>query len=340
MAEIGNISGNVSFLLPFASVLGVQGYTALVSVLLVLLVPPQLFLSILTIAGLCTGKTFRKIKAQRNLMIGIAAMGFVSSMSLLMYAIAEYLFLNHKKDTGVVFCHVATLFSHIDSGISNYLLASLSVIVLIIIRYGIQKIKMIYLNIALFVVVAFVFLLGFTYLFPSAINFSFQFDGVLCLPIASFAGIAGTGLVLALIDIPSRLITIGVIIASVIFIKKYSIKEDRKLKVAMIKFIVMLVILNVVYFAPYIALVIFLVVIIPQNQSASDIYKNLAIYIQLNYFIVPSVSAIVTPLMMIAVFRPLRIAIKRLPPFHCVFDNEDKNDTSAERTTSTTTPAS
>jgi hypothetical protein len=271
-------------------------------------------------------------------MIGIAAMGFVSSMSLLMYAIAEYLFLNHKKDTGVVFCHAATLFSHIDSGISNYLLASLSVIVLIIIRYGIQKIKMIYLNIALFVVVAFVFLLGFTYLFPSAINFSFQFDGVLCLPIASFAGIAGTVLVLALIDIPSRLITIGVIIASVIFIKKYSIKEDRKLKVAMIKFIVMLVILNVVYFAPYIALVIFLVVIIPQNQSASDIYKNLAIYIQLNYFIVPSVPAIVTPLMMIAVFRPLRVAIKRLPPFHCVFDDKDEDDT--EQTASTTISAS
>ena len=48
MAEIGNISGNVTVTeLPFASVLGVQGYTAMVTVLLVLLVPPQLFIAII-----------------------------------------------------------------------------------------------------------------------------------------------------------------------------------------------------------------------------------------------------------------------------------------------------
>ena len=56
MDEVGNISGNVSIEFPFASVLGVQGYTAMVTVLLVLLVPPQLFLSIITIVGLFAGK--------------------------------------------------------------------------------------------------------------------------------------------------------------------------------------------------------------------------------------------------------------------------------------------
>jgi hypothetical protein len=325
MAEIGNVSGNVSILLPFASVLGVQGYTALVSVLLVLLVPPQLFLSTLTIAGLCTGKTFRKIKAQRNLMIGIAAMGFVSSMILLMYAIAEYLFLNHKKDTGVVFCHAATLFYQINSGMRIYLLASLSVIVLIIIRYGSEKIRMIYLNIALFVMFAVVFLLGIIYFFPSAVNFSFQLDGVLCLSNILPGGYVGIGLSLALIDIPSRLISIGVVIASVVFIKKYSLNEDKKLKVAMVKFMVLLVILNVIVFiATYIALIPFLLLSTYQDQF--DL-KGLAIFRQLTDFILPSVPAIVTPLMMIAVFRPLRVAIKRLPPFHCVFNDEDKDDT-------------
>ena len=53
MAEVGNFSGNVTVTkLPFASVLGVQGYTAMVTVLLVLLVPPQLFLSIITISNI------------------------------------------------------------------------------------------------------------------------------------------------------------------------------------------------------------------------------------------------------------------------------------------------
>ena len=336
MAEIGNISGNTSILLPFASVLGVEHYTALVSVLLVLLVPPQLFLSILTIAGLCTGKTFRKIKAQRNLMIGIAAMGFVSSMILLMYAIAEYLFLNHKKDTGVVFCHAATLFYHINSGMRNYLLASLSVIVLIIIRYGSEKIKINYLNIALFVMFAVVFLLGIQYFFPSAVNFSFQFDDVLCLPNPSPAGYAGIGLALALVDIPSRLVSIGVVIATVVFIKKYSLIEDKKLKIAMAKFMVLLVILNVIVFiATYVALIPFL--LLSNYQDQLD-FKGLAIFRQLIDFILPSVPAVVTPLMMIAVFRPLRVAIKRLPPFQCVFDDKDKDDT--EQTASTTISAS
>ena len=50
MAEVQNISGNNTVIeLPFASVLGVEGYTAMVTVLLILLVPPQLFLSIITI---------------------------------------------------------------------------------------------------------------------------------------------------------------------------------------------------------------------------------------------------------------------------------------------------
>jgi hypothetical protein len=92
MYGLGNISENLTTEDTLGRMIRQQSYTALYSVLLVLLVPPQLFLSILTIAGLCTGKTFRKIKAQRNLIL-MAGMGFVSSVSELMLVIAEHIFL-------------------------------------------------------------------------------------------------------------------------------------------------------------------------------------------------------------------------------------------------------
>ena len=310
--EFGNISGNVSIVFPFASVLGVQGYTAMVTVLLVLLVPPQLFLSIITIAGLCAGKEFRKIKAQRNIMIGIGATGFTSSMILIMFAIAEYLFLHHHKEAGVVFCHGATLFYHIYVAMGNILLASLSVTVFITIKHGHQKIKVTYLNIALVVMFVIVLLLGIVYFFPSAVDYSSQFDGVLCLPNPSPSGYAGIGIALALTDIPSRIISIAVVIASVVFVKKHSstLTGDNRLKIAMVKFTVLLVILNIVVFiTSYVALIPFFLFATFQDQMD---FTGLAIFRQLIDFILPSVPAIITPLMMMAVFKPLRAVIKTL----------------------------
>ena len=322
MSEVGNISGNVTTELPFASVLGVQGYTAMVTVLLVLLVPPQLFLSIITIAGLCAGKGFRKIKAQRNIMIGIGATGFASSMILIMFTIAEYLFLNHHKEAGVVFCHGATLFYHIYAAMRNILLASLSVAVFITIKRGHQKIKVTYLNIALVVMFVIVLLLGIVYFFPSAVDLSFQLDGVLCLPNPSPSGYAGIGIALIIVDIPSRIISTVVVIASLVLVKKYSstLIEDNRLKIAMVKFTVLLVILNIVVFVTtYIALIPFLLPAAFQDQLN---FAGLAIFRQLIDFILPSIPAVITPLMMMAVFKPLRAAIKTLLFSRCCGDTD------------------
>ena len=331
-----NISENVTETeLPFASVFGVQGYTAFVTVLVVLLVPPQLFLSIITIAGLCAGKEFRKIKAQRNIMIGITTMGFVSSMVVIMYAVAEYLFLHHHKEAGVVFCHGATLFHHIYATMRNILLASLSVTVFITIKHGHQKIKVTYLNIALVVMFVIVLLLSIMYFFPSAVDFSFQFDGVLCLPNPSPSGYAAIGIALALTGIPPRIISIAVVIASLVFVKKHSstLTGDNRLKLAMVKFTVYVVILNIVVFvANYGALIPFLLLATFQDQLD---FTGLAIFRQLIDFILPSVPAVITPLMMMAVFKPLRAAIKTLLFSYCC-GNTDRNKES--HLTSTNTP--
>ena len=336
MAEVGNISGNVTTELPFASVLGVQGYTAMVTVLLVLLVPLQLFLSVIAIAGLCAGEGFKKIKAQRNIMIGNTVMGFVSIISIVMFVIAEYLFLRHHREAGVVFCHGGALFVHINAGMRNVFLATLSVTVFITIKHGHQKMKITYLNIALFVIFVIVLLLGIVYFFPSAVDYSFQFDGVLCVANLRPGGYAGVGIALALVDIPSRIISIAVVISSLVFMKKHSstLIGDIRLKIAMVKFTVLLVILNIVVFvANYVSLIPFLLFTTFQDQLD---FTGLAVYTQLISFLLPSVPAVITPLMMIAVFKPLRAAIKTLLILYCCGATDRKKEES--HLTSTNTP--
>ena len=341
MTKVENISGNITLTeLPFkfASVLGVQGYTAFVSVLLVLLVPPQLFLSIITIAGLCAGKEFRKIKAQRNIMIGIGATGFASSMSLIMFAIAEYLFLHHHKEAGVVFCQGFTLFYHINSSMRNILLATLSVTVFITIKHGHQKIKVTYLNIALVVMFVIVLLLSIVYFFPSAVDYSFQFDGVLCLAKPRTGGYSAIGIAIALTDIPPRIISITVVIACLVFVKKHSstLTGENRLKIAMVKFTVLLVIVNIVVFvANYGALISFL--LLGTFQDHLD-FAGLAIIRQMKDFILLSVPAVITPLMMMAVFKPLCTAVKTLLFSCCCGDTDCKNLKEESHLTSTNTP--
>ena len=305
MDEVGNISGNVTIAFPFASVFGVQEYTAMVTVLLVLLVSPQLFLSIITIAGLCAGKDFKKIKVQRNLMIAITAMGFISSITVVMLAIAEYLFLNHHKEAGVVFCHGSYLFRHIDYGLRDIFMVFFSFSVFIVIKHGQSKLRSIYINIALFILISIVLFLGIIYVVPWAISFSFPLDGVFCFPLISKGGLAGAILTLVLINIPERICSLGIVFAIIVFVKKHStaLAENEKLKRAIVKFVAMIVILNAI-------IVVGIILPIVISWIAAVDVATSVVFLHLLFFLLPSTPAIAIPLMMIAVFKSLRVAIK------------------------------
>ena len=57
-------------------------------------------------------------------MIGNTVMGFVSVIRMVMIGIAEYLFLSHHKEVGVVFCQGGALFYHINAAMRNVFLAT------------------------------------------------------------------------------------------------------------------------------------------------------------------------------------------------------------------------
>ena len=227
---LGNISENLTTEDTLGRMIRQQGYTALNSALLILLVPPQLFLSVFTIAGLCTGKTFRKIKPQRNLMILMAGMGFVSSMSEVMLAITEYLFVYGHKDAGVIFCHGASWFINLNGGMRTCLLTALSVTIYITLKQGHKKIKKTYLYISLVGMLMVVLILGIPHFVPAALNFSTPLDGAICFVNPSLAGYAVIGLAF-LVGMPVRCIMIGVIVASVVFVKKRNAMETEHKKI-------------------------------------------------------------------------------------------------------------
>ena len=313
-SEIWNISTNmtmntttVSDPPTFASILGVEGYYAVVSVVLATLVPLQLFLSVITIVGLCVGKEFKQFKLQRALMIAMVAMGFVSATSVVMSSISEYLFLNHNTEVGAAFCHGGLLFICLDYVLRDVLLVFFSVLVFIVIKYGRQKVRVAYFSIALLLVVAPILIVSIMFLFPSVLNYTLPLDGVVCYPRGSVAGFASLAVLLSLTSIPPRVISVGIVIATLVFVKQHSdtLDENRKFKIAVLKFLAIVTIMNALLIVKFI-LQFVLPPLVRVNETAYIVIAHLV------YLLLPNVPAIITPLLLMVVFKPLTAAIKTL----------------------------
>ena len=336
---LGNISENLTTEDTLGSTLRQQGYTALYSILLVLLVPPQLFLSVFTIAGLCTGKTFRKIKPLRNLMILMAGMGFVSSVSEIMLVITDYLFVYGHKDAGVIFCHGASWFINLNGGMRMFLLTALSVTVYITLKHGHKKIKKTHFYISLVGMLTVVLILGIPHLVPAALNHSTPLDGAICFENPSLAGYAVIGLAV-LMGMPVRCIMIGATVASVVFVKKHNAMktEHKEIKMAMIKLAVCLITLHVIVtIANYILFTPFIILVTKSDQIN---IQGVVISTIFSHYISQSSSAIVTPLVMMIVFKPLRKETKRTLFKMCCRDIDKKSNEHGDTSTSTPYSAS
>ena len=303
----------------FASILGVEGYYAVVSVLLATLVPAQLFLSVITIVGLCVGKEFKQFKLQRALMIAMVAMGFVSATSVVMFSMAEYLFLNRNTEAGTVFCHGGVLFRCLDYLLRDVLLVFFSVLVFIVIKYGRQKVRVAYFSIALLLVVSPILIASIGFLIPSFLNRSLPFDGVVCHSYGLLAGYANILLLFALTSIPLRVISVGIVIAILVFVKQHSntLEENKKFKVAVLKFLAIVTIMNALLIVQFV-LEFIPALLVRDNETAFIVIAHLV------YFVLPNVPAIITPLLLMVVFKPLTAAIKTLLPWCCKCSNFQK----------------
>ena len=309
-SEMWNVSTNVTTVSDpsmYTSIFGVEGYYAVVSVLLAILVPAQLFLSVITIVGLCVGKEFKQFKLQRALMIAMVAMGFVSSTSVVMYSIAEYLFLHHNTEAGAAFCHGGLLFGYLDYVLRDVLLVFFSVLVFIVIKYGRQKVRVAYFTIALLLVVSPIVIVSIVFLIPSVVDFSLPLDGAVCRGQGSLASYTNLAVLLALTNIPLRVISAGIVIAILVFVKQHSdtLGQNKKFKVAVFKFMAIVTIMNGLFIVQGILLFV-VPLLVRVNETAFIVIAHLV------YFVLPNIPAIITPLLLMVVFKPLTAAIKTL----------------------------
>ena len=333
MDEIQNVSTNVTTntttVSTFASTFGVEGYYAVVSVLLATLVPAQLFLSVITIVGLCVGKEFKQFKLQRALMIAMVAMGFVSSTSVVMHSIAEYLFLHHNTEAGAAFCHGGLLFLCLDYMLRDILLVFFSVLVFIVIKYGRQKVRVAYFSIALLLVVSLILIVSIVFLFPSVLDFMLPIDGVVCRSRASLVSSVSLAVLYTLTSFLLRIISVGIVIAILVFVKQHSdtLDENKKFKVAVFKFLAIVTIMNALLIVQFI-----LQFVVPPSVH---VHETAYIVIQhLVFFLLPNVPAIITPLLLMVVFKPLTAAIKTLlMPWCC--ENYQKRELKSQQNRST-----
>ena len=316
-SEIWNVSTNVT-----TSILGVEGYYAFVSVILATLVPAQLFLSVITIVGLCVGKEFKQFKLQRALMIAMVAMGFVSATSVVMYSIAEYLFLHRNTEVGAAFCHGGVLFRCVDYVLRDVLLVFFSVLVFIVNKYGRQKVRVAYFSIALLLLVSIILIVSIVFLFPSVLSYLIPIDGVVCRSQGSFASYASLLVLFTLTSIPLCVISVGIVIAILVFVKQHSdtLDENRKFKVAVLKFLAIVTIMNILLIVQFILQFVI-------SPLVSDSETAFIVIAHLVYFLLPNVPAIITPLLLMVVFKPLTAAIKTLLlPLCCERSNFQKRE--------------
>ena len=187
-------------------------------------------------------------------MLAMVAMGFVSAISVVMYSIAEYLFLNRNTEVGAVFCHGGVLFRCVDYVLRDVLLVFFSVLVFIVIKYGRQKVKVAYFSIALLLLVTPILIVSIVFLFPSVLSYSIPIDGVVCRSQGSFASYASLLVLFTLTSIPLRVISVGIVIATLVFVKQHSdtLDENKKFKVAVLKFLAIVTIMNTLFIVQFI----------------------------------------------------------------------------------------
>ena len=116
-------------------------------------------------------------------------------------------------------------------------------------------------------------------------------------------------MLLALTNIPLHVISAGIVIAILVFAKQHSARdtlgENKKFKVAVFKFMGIVTIMNGLFIVQGILLFV-VPLLVRVNETAFIVIAHLV------YFVLPNVPAIITPLLLMVVFKPLTAAIKTL----------------------------
>ena len=300
-----NETNATAALQPFASILGHSGYLSLFSLSLLMICPVQLFLNGLVIASLTMNPFFKKIPTQRNILATIAIVGVLTALALMFFSIAGILLLSGQTTAGSGLCRFAQSIFHTAISMRNLTWATLTVTTFVVIVYGVKKVK----SLPAFLALVIMWIVSFTSAIPyytAAYDYDSLLDGVICLAQLTPAAFIHLSICFFGMGLPSHAVVVIFVLGAIVYVKKNTHVNIFALESAMVKFAGLLLIVNFVTFAAN----IFGIVPFALRQSAS---LPLLVWFHLvSTYLLLSLPGIVTPLLMVAAFKPMQKTMKSI----------------------------
>ena len=293
-----NITG-----LPRPSVLSVEGYLTLDLISLVLISPLELILNTLVLVAFSLNKEFNRSAPQRTIHLNILIAGLVSSVSVIFIALSYAVMVTGNSSTGGILCAIFFYLSYLGFGMNNILLASLAVTLYIVIRCGVEKVKTMHFNVSIIIIWIIMVFLPIPYVTP-LYDFSQPFDGAICIPIFQPGSYAHMIIITLIADMLSRIISVIVIIALLVYIRKNTFSSDFRLKKAMVKFTGLLLLENFLRF-----LLSLLGILGIAGESLLGI-KGIVIFNYFNLFVTGRLPILIPPILIIVLYKPIRRTMK------------------------------
>ena len=289
---------------PFASILGPSGYLALYSLSLIVICPAQLFLNGLTMSALLVNPTFKSIPSQRNVLINITAVGLLTGLGLVCFDIAGIMLTLGLAKAGTGMCTVVQFIFHTGILTRNLMWVTLTVVIFVVIHWGVKKVKAIPLLVAIIVIWIVTAVSGIPYFTP-IYDFNNLLDGVICLAQLTPPAFIHQAIVTFTMGLPTHFVVLSFVVAAVTRCRSTQ-RQKSVLRLAMVKFIGLLLIVN------FVTLGANLFAIVPYAFRQSASLPVLVSFHLFSYNLLLSLPGIVTPLLMVATFRPVRRSIKTM----------------------------
>ena len=293
----------------FAHPLGVPGYITVYSVALGCVCTLELALNGLVLIALLINRKSKKLVTLLPVLVCITGAGLVTTASQIVFHISRLLALSHHFAGVLTLCRIRQFTLYIGTGMQAMLLMTLTIIVYLTVKHGSKGIKHIPLLVTLVsmwgiqVVVAVV-------CFTPAYQVDFFTDGINC--DMKLNTLAYVHLLLAIIvnGMLTRIVALIMVIATVVQVKRNTITEQTLIQKTMVRFVGLLLLMSSVPLVANLASAI--------SYAAPDNGSDVQ-YVSLNIltYLLLSTPVVVTPILMIAIFKPVATAVKKIVTFKC-----------------------
>ena len=310
---------NETIVLPFASVLGPVGYLALYSLTLAVICPVQLFLNGLTMAAVLTSPVLKTVQSQRAILVQITAIGLLTATTLMFHSISGIILTSGLHESGVHLCTFTAVVLHIALGMRTLMWATLTVVTYLFVRCGIKKVKVVPLavaSVAMWIIAA---ATAIPYVTP-AYNFDVMLDGVICFTELTTAAIVHLAFSYTA-GLSSHLVIISFVVATIVCVKRNTMNTDSGVPQnrAMIKFAALILIVS------FVTLGVNMLGFVPFAMGEAATLTIVVSFHLLSYNLLLSLPGIVTPLLMAAIFRPVRESMKNILTCHLTEKKEENS---------------